>query len=136
MAPELTRLTHKIAIQLHLVAESCTIYSSRSRRPVRKLLDTPSYIRSQGRFTRILHIEITISCIYAMAYIHIHSYICLILPLLSLLFCTVLVNYEVVYISCIVFEIEQDSSYWRTAPRKNCAEKREQTFMPRADPSV
>jgi hypothetical protein len=44
MAGKLTRLTHKIAIQLHLVAESCTICSSRSRRPVRKLLDTPSYI--------------------------------------------------------------------------------------------
>jgi hypothetical protein len=43
MAAELTRLTHKIAIQLHLVAESCIICSSRSRRPVRKLLDTPSY---------------------------------------------------------------------------------------------
>jgi len=35
------KLTHKIAIQLHLVAG--TICSSRSRRPVRKLLDTPSY---------------------------------------------------------------------------------------------
>jgi hypothetical protein len=44
MAAKLTRLTHKIAIQLHLVAESCTIYSSRSRRSVRKLLDTPSYL--------------------------------------------------------------------------------------------
>jgi hypothetical protein len=44
MAANLTRLTHKIAIQLHLVAESFTIYSSRLRRPVRKLLDTPSYI--------------------------------------------------------------------------------------------
>jgi hypothetical protein len=43
MAAKLTRLTRKIAIQLHLVVESCTIYSSRSRRPVRKLLDTPSY---------------------------------------------------------------------------------------------
>jgi hypothetical protein len=43
MAAKLTRLTHKIAIQLHLVAESCTIYSSRSRRPVRELLDTPAY---------------------------------------------------------------------------------------------
>jgi hypothetical protein len=43
MAAKLTRLTHKIAIQLPLVAESCTISSSRSRRPVRKLLDTPSY---------------------------------------------------------------------------------------------
>jgi len=38
MGAKLTRLTHKIAIQLHLVAES----SSRSRRPVRKLLDTTS----------------------------------------------------------------------------------------------
>jgi steroid 5-alpha reductase family enzyme len=45
MAAELARLTHKIAIQPHLMAESCTICSSRSRRPVRKLLDTPSYKR-------------------------------------------------------------------------------------------
>jgi hypothetical protein len=44
MAARLTRLTHKIAIQLRLVAESCSICSSRSRRPVRKLLDAPSYI--------------------------------------------------------------------------------------------
>jgi hypothetical protein len=43
MAAELTRLTHKIAIQLHLVAESCTVCSSRARRSVRELLDTPSY---------------------------------------------------------------------------------------------
>jgi hypothetical protein len=43
IAAKLTRLTHKIAIQLHLVAESCTICSSRSRWPVRKLLDTLSY---------------------------------------------------------------------------------------------
>jgi len=42
MAAKLTRPTHKIAIQLYLVAETCTICSSRSRRPVRKLLDTPS----------------------------------------------------------------------------------------------
>jgi len=40
MAAKLTRLIHDIAIQLHLVAKSCTICSSRSRRPVRKLLDT------------------------------------------------------------------------------------------------
>jgi hypothetical protein len=32
-----------MAIQLHLVAESCTIRSSRSRQPFRKLLDTPLY---------------------------------------------------------------------------------------------
>jgi len=44
MAAKITRLIHKIAIQLHLVSMSCTICSSRSRRPVRKLLDTPSYI--------------------------------------------------------------------------------------------
>jgi hypothetical protein len=43
MAAKLTRLTHKIAIQLHLVVESCTICRYRSRRPVRKLLDAPSY---------------------------------------------------------------------------------------------
>jgi hypothetical protein len=43
MAAKLTRLTHKMEIQLHPVAESCTICSSRSRRPVWKLLDTPSY---------------------------------------------------------------------------------------------
>jgi hypothetical protein len=45
MEAKLTRLTHKIAIQLHLVAESCTICSSRSRRPVRKLLDKTSFSR-------------------------------------------------------------------------------------------
>jgi hypothetical protein len=43
MAAKLTRLTHKVAIQLHLVVESCTICSSRSTRPARKLLHTPSY---------------------------------------------------------------------------------------------
>jgi hypothetical protein len=41
MAAKLTGLTHKIVIQVQLVAESCTICSSRSRRPVRKVLDTP-----------------------------------------------------------------------------------------------
>jgi len=43
MAAKLTRLTYKTAMRLHLVAESSTIWSSRARRPVRKLLDTPSY---------------------------------------------------------------------------------------------
>jgi hypothetical protein len=37
MAAKLTRLTHKIAIQLHLVAESCIICSSCSRLAVRKI---------------------------------------------------------------------------------------------------
>jgi len=43
MAAKLTRLTHKIMIQLNLVAGSCTVCSSPSGRPVLKLLDTPSY---------------------------------------------------------------------------------------------
>jgi hypothetical protein len=46
IAVRVTRLTHKIAIQLHLMAESCTICSSRSRRSVRKLLDTPPIFSS------------------------------------------------------------------------------------------
>jgi hypothetical protein len=47
MAAKLTRLAHEIAIQLHLVAQNCTICSSRSRRPVRKLLNTPSYMNNE-----------------------------------------------------------------------------------------
>jgi hypothetical protein len=50
MAAKLTILTHKIAIQLHLVAESCTICNSRFRRPVQKLLDT--------LYTKIISAEI------------------------------------------------------------------------------
>jgi hypothetical protein len=45
MAVKLTRLTHKLAIQLHLVAEICTICSSRAKRSVRKLVETPSYCK-------------------------------------------------------------------------------------------
>jgi hypothetical protein len=44
MVAKLTRLTHKVAIQLHVVAESCTTYSSSSMWSVRKLLDTSSYL--------------------------------------------------------------------------------------------
>jgi hypothetical protein len=51
MVAKLTRLTHKIAIQLHLVADSCTTCSSRCRRPVRKLLVTPSYFFSKVTFS-------------------------------------------------------------------------------------
>jgi hypothetical protein len=47
MVAKLTRLAHKIAMQLHLMAECCTICSSSSRRPVRKLLDTSSYVASE-----------------------------------------------------------------------------------------
>jgi hypothetical protein len=48
-AAKLTRLTHKIAIQLYLVVQSCTTCSSRYRRPVRKLLDTPCILNKQLR---------------------------------------------------------------------------------------
>jgi hypothetical protein len=53
MAAQLTKLTHKIVIQLHIVAESCTICGSRSRRPVRKLLDTPSYGEGSSLITNL-----------------------------------------------------------------------------------
>jgi len=50
MEKKLTRLNHKIAMKLHLVAESCTTCCSHSRWPVRKLLDTSSYVyRRQTR---------------------------------------------------------------------------------------
>jgi hypothetical protein len=57
MAAKLTRLTHKIAIQLHLVAKSRIICGYRSRRPVRKLLDTLSYIKTKEK-----HDEKSILC--------------------------------------------------------------------------
>jgi len=44
MAAKPTRLTHKLAIRLHLEAESRTICSTRSRWPLRKLLDISSYV--------------------------------------------------------------------------------------------
>jgi hypothetical protein len=43
MVAKLTRLIHKMVIQLHFMADSCTICSSCSRWLVWKLLDTPSY---------------------------------------------------------------------------------------------
>jgi len=53
MVEKLTQLTNKIVIQVHLVAESCTICGSRSRQPVQKVLDTPlcvsSWIHSVAR---------------------------------------------------------------------------------------
>jgi len=45
MAAKLSILTHKIAIQLHLVTERCTICSSLSRRPDRKLWTQPRIFR-------------------------------------------------------------------------------------------
>jgi hypothetical protein len=54
VAAKLTRLTHKTAMQLHLVPENCTTCSSRSRRPVRKLLDTPSYFNFSRPLLRVV----------------------------------------------------------------------------------
>jgi len=42
METKLTRLTHKIVTQLHQLAESCATCCYCSRRPVRKLMHTPS----------------------------------------------------------------------------------------------
>jgi hypothetical protein len=46
MATKFTTLTHRMVTQLDLVAESCTNCSSRSRWPVRKLLDKLLYLNS------------------------------------------------------------------------------------------
>jgi len=60
MATKLTRLTHKIAIQLHLVAESCTISSSHSRRSVRNLLGIRCRVRCRN-VSKNTHHEICLS---------------------------------------------------------------------------
>jgi len=50
MEVKLTRLT-----QLYLVAQTSTIYSSRSGRPVRKLLDTHPYVLPLESVTQVSH---------------------------------------------------------------------------------
>jgi len=63
MAAKLTRLIHKIAIQLHLVAESCNVCSFRSRLHPRKhrwceqesyLPENKPPIAMSSKFTKIL----------------------------------------------------------------------------------
>jgi len=54
MTAKLTRVTHKIAIKLHLVADSCTICSSRSRRQVRKFWIHPRICDTRVYITYIL----------------------------------------------------------------------------------
>jgi hypothetical protein len=75
MAAELTRLTHKIAIQLLIVAQSCTICSSRSRRPIRKLLDTPSYVNNSFRCDRGSYLSMCsfLRCFSCVARCHLNS---------------------------------------------------------------
>jgi hypothetical protein len=60
IAAKLIRPTHKIVIQLYLVAESCTICSSRSRQPVLGLLDTPSPYNMTAR--RFIYISAGVWC--------------------------------------------------------------------------
>jgi hypothetical protein len=62
MVAKLTRLTHKIAIQLHLVAESCTICSSRSRRPVRDFWIHPRKL--QKKLLKLTKINLIIESIW------------------------------------------------------------------------
>jgi len=52
-----------MAIKLHLLVQSCTICSSGSRRPVRKLLDTRSYrpISCSRNIRRFLSIRMMVS---------------------------------------------------------------------------
>jgi len=66
MAAKVTRLTHKIALQLHLVVESCIISSSRSRRPFPKLLDTPSYSLHPRSIDAVLY-SVTSSQLYCVS---------------------------------------------------------------------
>jgi len=56
------RLTQRIAIQLHLVAQSCIVCSSRSRRPVRKLLDILSYFVLEFLYYTEIQVLILITC--------------------------------------------------------------------------
>jgi hypothetical protein len=76
MATELTRLTHKIAIQLYLVAESCTISSSRSRRPVRKLLATPLYVYVPAHCGRCAAADSDVDCDYLSQSVKRFIYVC------------------------------------------------------------
>jgi len=62
MAAKFTRLTHKIATQPNLVADSFTICISCSRRSVRKLLDTPSVYSIWSTLFHSLFVH-TLACI-------------------------------------------------------------------------
>jgi hypothetical protein len=71
MAAKLTRLTQKIAIQLHIVARNCSICSSRCRRPVRKLLNIPS--KSRRESLRILNSKcVFCHILYILLFLAVH----------------------------------------------------------------
>jgi len=63
-------MTHTVAIKLHLVAESCIICSPRSRRRVRKLLDTPSYL--------CMNVCVCV-CVYVCTYVRTYTFFCVVL---------------------------------------------------------
>jgi hypothetical protein len=75
MAAKLTRLTHIIEIQLQLVAESCTICSSHSRRPVRKLLDITS--RARARVCIYKRVFVCVCVCVCMYYVCTYEYVCM-----------------------------------------------------------
>jgi hypothetical protein len=88
MVAKLTRLTHNIAIQLHLAAESCTICSSHSRKPVQKLFDTLSYTphleavlsKTQGETmsqwqVNLLNIVFNSTCFFFLMLTHIEIFL-------------------------------------------------------------
>jgi len=58
-----------MAIQLHLVAESSTVCSSRSRRPVRKLLVTLLYTTSPKCVHSFTFLDWTFVCISHLSHI-------------------------------------------------------------------
>jgi hypothetical protein len=77
MTAKLTRLTHKM-IQLHLVAESCTICISCSRRPAWKLLDTPLHacdMPSFNTFKNLTFMHVTFLNLYFVFTCSMHTYI-------------------------------------------------------------
>jgi len=66
MAAKLTRLTHKIEIKLHVVAEICTVCRSSSRRPVRKFVDKSSYIDEACTSNFPLGSYLRVTCVHTV----------------------------------------------------------------------
>jgi hypothetical protein len=95
MAAKLTRLTHKIAIQLHLVGESCTICNSHSRWPVRKLLDTPSCVCNLFVYALLTHVFVYLFIMYVCM----STYICLLYVYVCVYICVHCLWYVYIYVS-------------------------------------
>jgi hypothetical protein len=131
MAAKPTRLTQKIAIQLYLVEENCATCSSCSRWPVRKLLNTPSYIHfsssSSSSLCRSIH------CLYrnywhCTLHTKIHQAVGILVPVsskLTLLQYTKLnSNLSAFQLGPIVVVIGVSGSWWQGQERSNSHSKR------------